>query len=333
MLVYNVPKFTHLNIDAATVARIAGHDNVVGVKDSAGDIAQICDLVRLCPPGFDILIGNGPAFLSGLEMGAVGGILAVANVAPRECVQVYDLALAGDYDGGESHPSAHHSDRQGDHLALGRPGTQSSAGSAGLSRRRTSLAAPARRRGRPRRDTHHTHRSRIALGVGVAVLSCIVLYWSAGGNTERVARAAASGLAAAGAQVQVLPVTDPQAEACDLGAAHLVCLACPSYHFGPPAPMRHFVEQALRRHDVRPTAPARPQRWGVAMVTYAGPHTGIGEALPAGAFLVQGLQHLGRQVRGEWYTVGAFHGDPDQENNRLGFLGDIAVARMSTTWA
>jgi 4-hydroxy-2-oxoglutarate aldolase len=97
VLVYNVPKFTHLNIDAATVARIAGHDKVVGVKDSAGDITQICDLVRLCPPGFDILIGNGPAFLSGLQMGAAGGILAVANVAPRECVQIYDLALAGDY--------------------------------------------------------------------------------------------------------------------------------------------------------------------------------------------------------------------------------------------
>jgi 4-hydroxy-2-oxoglutarate aldolase len=97
VLVYNVPKFTHLNIDAATVARIAQHDNVVGVKDSAGDITQICDLVRLCPPGFDILIGNGPAFLSGLQMGAAGGILAVANVAPRECVQIYDLALAGDY--------------------------------------------------------------------------------------------------------------------------------------------------------------------------------------------------------------------------------------------
>jgi 4-hydroxy-2-oxoglutarate aldolase len=96
VLVYNVPKFTHLNIDAATVARIAAHPNVVGIKDSAGDIAQICDLVRLCPAGFDILIGNGPAFLSGIQMGASGGILAVANVAPRECVRVYELSQAGD---------------------------------------------------------------------------------------------------------------------------------------------------------------------------------------------------------------------------------------------
>jgi len=97
VLVYNVPKFTHLNMDATTVARIAGHDNIVGVKDSAGDITQICDLVRLCPPEFDILIGNGPAFLSGLQMGAVGGILAVANVAPRECVEIYNLVQAGQH--------------------------------------------------------------------------------------------------------------------------------------------------------------------------------------------------------------------------------------------
>jgi 4-hydroxy-2-oxoglutarate aldolase len=97
VLVYNVPKFTNLNIAPATVARIAQHENVVGIKDSAGDIPQICDLVRLCPPGFDILIGNGPAFLSGLQLGAVGGILAVANVAPRECVQIRQHVLAGEH--------------------------------------------------------------------------------------------------------------------------------------------------------------------------------------------------------------------------------------------
>jgi hypothetical protein len=157
----------------------------------------------------------------------------------------------------------------------------------------------------------------------VSRLNCIVLYWSAGGNTQRVASAAADGLTAAGADVTLLSISDPQAEEVDLGVYHLVCLACPSYHFGAPAPMRRYVEQALRKHDVRPTAPVLPQRWGVALITYAGPHTGIDEAAPAGDFLVQGLRHIGRQVRGVWYTVGEFHGDPDQENNRLGWLGDI----------
>jgi len=154
-------------------------------------------------------------------------------------------------------------------------------------------------------------------------LDALILYWSAGGNTERVAQAAADGLRAGGAEVALISLSDPRAEQLELGTYPLLCLACPSYHFGPPAPMRRYVEQALHRHDVRPTAPVLPQRWGVAMVTYAGPHTGIDEALPAGEFLVQGLRHLGRQVRGVWYTVGAFHGDPEQPNSRLGWLGDI----------
>jgi len=95
ILVYNVPKFTHLNVSASVIANLAGHERIIGVKDSAGDIAQIIDLVRLCPAGFSILVGNGPAFLSGLQVGASGGVLALANAAPRECVQVYKSVQQG----------------------------------------------------------------------------------------------------------------------------------------------------------------------------------------------------------------------------------------------
>jgi len=95
ILVYNVPQNTHLNIAPETVARLARHERIVGLKDSAGNIGQIVDLIRLCPPDFDVLIGNAPAFLAGLQAGAVGGILALANVAPRECVSIWELAGQG----------------------------------------------------------------------------------------------------------------------------------------------------------------------------------------------------------------------------------------------
>lgn len=95
VLIYNVPKFTHLNISAETVAHLASHERIIGIKDSAGDIGQIIDLVRLCPADFNILVGNGPAFFSGLQAGACGGILALANVAPRECVTIWELVNAG----------------------------------------------------------------------------------------------------------------------------------------------------------------------------------------------------------------------------------------------
>jgi len=95
ILIYNVPQNTHLNIAPETVARLAHHEKIVGLKDSAGNIGQIVDLMRLCPPDFDVLIGNAPAFLAGLQAGAVGGILALANVAPRECVSIWELASQG----------------------------------------------------------------------------------------------------------------------------------------------------------------------------------------------------------------------------------------------
>ena len=98
LIVYNVPKFTHLNIAPETVARLVHHENIVGIKDSAGNIGQIIDLVRVCAPGFSIMMGNGPAFFSGLQAGASGGILALANVAPRECVEIWRLVGEGRHD-------------------------------------------------------------------------------------------------------------------------------------------------------------------------------------------------------------------------------------------
>ncbi|NLG48925.1 MAG: dihydrodipicolinate synthase family protein [Chloroflexi bacterium] len=95
ILIYNVPKFTNLNLDPAVVAQLAAHPNIVGIKDSAGNIGQVIDLLRLCPPDFEVLLGNAPAFLSGLQVGAVGGILALANVAPAECVKIWRLVRQG----------------------------------------------------------------------------------------------------------------------------------------------------------------------------------------------------------------------------------------------
>jgi len=97
ILIYNVPQYAHLNIAPETVARLAQHEKIVGIKDSAGNIGQIVDLMRLCPPDFDVLIGNAPAFLSGLQAGAAGGVLALANVAPRECVSIWQLVARGQF--------------------------------------------------------------------------------------------------------------------------------------------------------------------------------------------------------------------------------------------
>ncbi len=161
----------------------------------------------------------------------------------------------------------------------------------------------------------------------MSTLRALVLYWSGGGNTRLVAEALARGLESQGAEVRLLSLAEAEAEEADPEAYHLVCLGSPSYHFGVAAPVRRYLEDLQQRGRAlgypQFGSPAGPRRWGVAFVTYGGPHTGIEEATPAGDFIAQALRHLGRQVRGIWYTVGAFHGDPDREHNLLGWLGDI----------
>lgn len=97
VLLYNVPANTGVNASPSTVARIAAHPNVRGVKDSAGDVGQLAELVRLAPSGrpFSVFSGNYGAALPGYAVGAAGAILAAANVAPRECVAIREAFLAG----------------------------------------------------------------------------------------------------------------------------------------------------------------------------------------------------------------------------------------------
>lgn len=98
IVIYNVPKFAGLNIAATLVARLAEHPKMVGIKDSAGDIDQLIDIIRLAPQDFEVLVGNAPAYYSALGVGAMGAILAVANVAPKECVAIKELFDQGKLD-------------------------------------------------------------------------------------------------------------------------------------------------------------------------------------------------------------------------------------------
>ncbi len=127
VMIYNVPANTGLNVASSVVAEIAQHPNIVGIKDSSGDINQLAETVRLTrnqgdketsrqggahpdrtgagrvadvrsassANGFVVFSGNYGAMLPSLAFGVVGGILAVSNIAPNECVQIYDLFQQG----------------------------------------------------------------------------------------------------------------------------------------------------------------------------------------------------------------------------------------------
>ena len=91
ILIYNVPQFTGINLDPEVVAKLSEHSNILGVKDSSGNIGQLSEIINLSQKGFAVFVGSAPVFYPALCIGAVGGILAVANVVPQECVQIQNL--------------------------------------------------------------------------------------------------------------------------------------------------------------------------------------------------------------------------------------------------
>jgi 4-hydroxy-2-oxoglutarate aldolase len=95
VMLYNFPRNTGVNLEPATVARIAAHPNVCGIKDSSGMIAQCAQIVDQTPKTFHVLTGSATGMLPALAIGASGGVLALALVAAREFCEVFALARRG----------------------------------------------------------------------------------------------------------------------------------------------------------------------------------------------------------------------------------------------
>jgi 4-hydroxy-2-oxoglutarate aldolase len=96
LLLYSMPALTGVKIEPETIARLSGHPNIIGVKDSSNDIAGFSESVRLCPAEFAVMTGNGTVLLDALRAGATGGILAVGCVVPAVCVEIYRAFKAGE---------------------------------------------------------------------------------------------------------------------------------------------------------------------------------------------------------------------------------------------
>ncbi len=90
VLLYSMPALTGIKIEPETIARLSDHPNIIGVKDSSNDIAGFAKTVKLCPPDFAVLTGNGTVLLDALRAGATGAILAVGCVVPEICVEIFN---------------------------------------------------------------------------------------------------------------------------------------------------------------------------------------------------------------------------------------------------
>ncbi|MGE4054159.1 MAG: dihydrodipicolinate synthase family protein [Vicinamibacterales bacterium] len=91
VLLYNFTAVTGVNLPVAAVQSLSQHPNIVGIKESGSDVAQVGDFFSATTSDFAVLAGSSSTFYAALCVGASGGILALANVVPDACVRVYDL--------------------------------------------------------------------------------------------------------------------------------------------------------------------------------------------------------------------------------------------------
>ncbi len=99
ILLYNVPKFARTNMNADAVARLSEHPNIIGMKDSSGNVPQLATFVRVSADDFNVMVGTAGAWYPALALGVKAGVHALANCCPDECVRIQELFDAGDWAG------------------------------------------------------------------------------------------------------------------------------------------------------------------------------------------------------------------------------------------
>lgn len=96
IMVYSVPIFTHVTAEAPLIGRVSKHPNVIGMKDSSGDVQGVAGIIAAAPKEFQTLVGSASTLYESLEKGAVGAILALACAFPELCVEIYEASRAGE---------------------------------------------------------------------------------------------------------------------------------------------------------------------------------------------------------------------------------------------
>jgi 4-hydroxy-2-oxoglutarate aldolase len=88
VLLYHFPKFTHVEFEAGLVAELARQPNIIGLKDSSGDVKRFAAYTEAVPEGFRLLVGSGALLYTALELGAAGGICGLGLLAAADCAAI-----------------------------------------------------------------------------------------------------------------------------------------------------------------------------------------------------------------------------------------------------
>src|SRR5262245_7963178 len=94
VLLYNFTAVTGVTLPIDAAAQLADHPNIVGMKESNGDVPRVADLISATASDFKVLAGSAATFHEALQVGASGGILALGSVLPVACVRLFELTKA-----------------------------------------------------------------------------------------------------------------------------------------------------------------------------------------------------------------------------------------------
>jgi len=98
ILLYSVPQFTGVTLETPEILALADHPNIVGIKDSSGNIQRVGEIVAGAHRSFQVLTGGAAVLYPALMVGARGAILALASALPEKCVELYDLVRRGQHE-------------------------------------------------------------------------------------------------------------------------------------------------------------------------------------------------------------------------------------------
>ncbi len=96
VMIYNVTAFTHINVTVNTVRVLSKHPNILGMKDSTGNVPQLTSFLSVIDKGFNLMTGTLSAWYPALTLGIKAGIFAVSNCAPNECAAIQTAYDKGD---------------------------------------------------------------------------------------------------------------------------------------------------------------------------------------------------------------------------------------------
>lgn len=101
VMIYNIPQVTGYHLPVDTIADLSHHPNIIGMKDSSGNMEKLTETVRAVKPGFQVLTGSSSKIWEALQIGAAGGILALANPLPYACVTVWEAHRTREHEAGK----------------------------------------------------------------------------------------------------------------------------------------------------------------------------------------------------------------------------------------